>query len=58
MIEIARQLSRKPVIKVLTLPTVKFEIQEQATITKMLFKPFKNYNVYIKFVYTLAQLYY
>ena len=57
-IEIARQLSGKAATKVLILPTAKFEIQERATITAMLFKPFENDKARIKFVYTLARLYY
>ena len=42
MIKIARQLSGKGLIKVLTLPKVEFKLQERATITRMLFIPFKN----------------
>ena len=53
-IEIARQLSRKALTEVLTLPKVKFEIRERATIASMLFKPLENDNDYIKFVYILA----
>ena len=56
--KIARQLNKTPATKALTLSTVKFEIQERATITKILFQLFKNNKARIKFIYTLAQLYY
>ena len=52
--EIARQLSEKPATEVLILPTIEFKIWEWATIARILFKPFKNNNICIKFVYTLA----
>jgi hypothetical protein len=55
-IEIARQLSRKAATEVLTLPAVKFELRERATITGMLFKPIQNNKARIMFVRTLAQL--
>jgi len=42
MIEIARQLSKKGLTEVLTLPKVEFKLQEQATIARILFAPFKN----------------
>ena len=42
IIKIARQLSGKGLIKVLTLLRMAFKFCEQATITKMLFIPFKN----------------
>ena len=54
--EIARQLNGTPATEVLTLPTVEFEIQERATIARMLFQPFKNDKARIKFIYTLARL--
>jgi hypothetical protein len=57
-IEIARQLSGKAITEVLTLPTAEFKIRKWAIIATMLFKPFKNDKVCIKFVYILAQLYY
>lgn len=58
IIKIARQLSGKAATEVLILPTTRFEIQKWATIAAILFKPFKNDKARIKFVYTLAQLYY
>ena len=42
IIEIARQLSRKGLTKVLTLLKVEFKLQEWATIAKILFALFKN----------------
>jgi len=42
MIKIARQLSGKGLTKILTLLRVEFELQEWATIARMLFVPFKN----------------
>ncbi|KAF1358608.1 hypothetical protein EJ07DRAFT_166844 [Lizonia empirigonia] len=41
-IEIARQLSGKATVEVLTLPAVEFELRERATIAGMLFKLFQN----------------
>lgn len=57
-IKIARQLSRKALTEVLILLRVEFKIRERATITSMLFKPLENGNDCIKFIYTLARLYY
>ena len=53
-IEIARQLSGKGPTKVLTLPRVEFKLQERATITRMLFTPFKNKKARVKFIGNLA----
>ncbi|KAF1976067.1 hypothetical protein BU23DRAFT_363215, partial [Bimuria novae-zelandiae CBS 107.79] len=38
-IEIGEQLSGKPATKILTLPTLEFELQERATVANMLSKP-------------------
>lgn len=55
-IEIARQLSGKAAVEVLTLPTVEFELRERATIAAMLFKTIENDNTRVKFVHALARL--
>ena len=54
MFKIAKQLNRKAMTKVLTLLTVKFEIQKQAAISSILFKLIKNDKAHVKFIYTLA----
>ncbi|KAF2005438.1 hypothetical protein P154DRAFT_424720, partial [Amniculicola lignicola CBS 123094] len=58
IIEIARQLSRKAVTEVLTLPTIKFKLQEYTTIANMLFKLFESNQAQVQFISTLAQLCY
>lgn len=55
-IEIARQLSGKAAVEVLTLPAVEFELGERATISGMLFKPIQDDKARVKFVSTLAKL--
>ena len=57
-IEIARQLSRKGPIEVLTLLKVEFELRERATIAKILFIPFRNEKAWVKFIKNLARLCY
>ena len=39
-IEIAKQLSRKAAMEVLTLPAVKYKLRERATAANILFQPF------------------
>jgi hypothetical protein len=55
-IEIARQLSGKAAVEVLTLPAVEFELRERATIAGMLFKPIQDDKARVRFVRTLARL--
>jgi hypothetical protein len=55
-IEIARQLSGRAAVEVLTLPAVEFELRERATIAGMLCKLFQNDKARVKFVRTLAKL--
>ncbi|KAL1593050.1 hypothetical protein SLS59_009375 [Nothophoma quercina] len=55
-IEIARQLSGKAAVEVLTLPAVEFELRERATIAGMLFKPIQDDKTRVRFVRTLARL--